>query len=205
IHGRQLVTELNGESCLPLKRRYQAPQSIANTRTFGEDTNDPNVLEAAMTSFIAKVTRQLRDSHQLTTKAGYFMATNRHRPGYIMKSELLSLPFPTADNGFLNQFIMGNVRRSFSYSQLYHRAGVWIQDFIPDKAFQASLFEPVKNDIIDASEQRMQAIDTLNSRYGKHAIHYAAEDLAKSWQPKRKNQMPRYTTRWEELPIVKTL
>lgn len=202
IHGRQLVAELQGVSCLPLEKNQRLAQSIANTRTFGEDTNDFRVLEAALASFVANTTRKLRASHQLTTKAGVFIATNRHKPGYQTKVSNLHFSIPTADTGIITQIIVDKVRGMFNPHDFYHRAGVWLYDFIPENGFQIDLLNTYSSAAHDHSTQRMQAVDMLNERYGKHTIYYAAENLGRSWQPKRGKQMPRFTTRWDELPTA---
>lgn len=202
IHGRQLVAELKGLSCLPLQKVGKPAQSIANTRTFGEDTNQFDVLEAAMASFAAKTSQKLRASKQLTTRAGVFIATNRHKPGYQMKSAEVRFLAPTADTGEITVAATKELRKLFNPGDAYHRAGVWLYDFIPEKAFQIDLLGNARPDIHDQSTSRMDALDTLNKRYGKHTVYFAAEDLGSSWQPKRTSQMPRFTTRWEELPPV---
>lgn len=202
IHGRQLVTELNGTSCLPLQKVGKPAQSIANTRTFGKDTNQFHVLEAAVASFVAKTSQKLRASKQLTTRAGIFIATNRHKPGYQMKSEEVRFMAPTADTGQITRAITEKLQGMFNAQQFYHRAGIWLYDFIPEKAFQIDLLGNARPDVHDLSTNRMDAIDRLNKRYGKRTLYYAAEDLGNSWQPKRGKQMPRFTTRWEELPTT---
>ncbi len=202
IHGRQLVAELNGECCLPLTKVGKPAQSIANTRTFGEDTNQFHVLEAAIASFASKTTQKLRAGHQLTTKAGIFIATNKHKPGYRMQTETVDFLAPTADTGKITQVLTEKLRDMFNSHSSYHRAGVWLYDFIPERAFQIDLLGNARPDIHEQSTDRMSAVDNLNERYGKHTIYYAAEDLGNSWQPQRKQQMPRFTTRWDELAPV---
>jgi DNA polymerase V len=49
----------------------------------------------------------------------------------------------------------------------------------------------------------MKAVDQINAQYGKDRIHYAAEDLSKSWQPKHEIRSPRYVSNWEELPVAR--
>jgi DNA polymerase V len=206
IHGRQMVMELNGTACLPLMREGKPAQSIANTRTFGEDTNQLHVLEGALATFVAKTTQKLRASHQLTRRTSFFIATNRFKPGYRMVSQEVSLPFPTADTGLITSILVEELAKQFNPNCSYHRAGVWLHDFIPERSLQIDLLGTVKPSEHDASTQRMQALDSLNKRYGKRTIYHAAEDLGKSsWQPIRKIQLPRWTTRWDELPQARIL
>jgi DNA polymerase V len=202
IHGRQLVAELNGTSCYGLELSSKARQSISNTRTFGQDTNKLHVLEAAIASFVAKATHGVRLSHQLATTAGLFIATNRHKPGYRMSTRHIRLPMPTADTGYITQLLTDELAKIFSDRQLYHRAGVWLDDFVPEDALQIDLLGKVDPEVHDNSTKRMQAVDGINTRWGKHTLYYAAEDLGNSWQPIRQTQMPRFTTRWDEIPVI---
>lgn len=203
IHGRQMIAELKGMSCLPLQKVGKPAKSIANTRTFGEDTNQLHVLEAAVAAFAAKTSRKLRESKQLASRAGIFVATNKHKPGYRMKTAEIRFIAPTADTGQITQAVTKKLHELFNPSNFYHRAGVWLYDFMPEKAFQIDLLGNARPDVHDLSTNRMDALDTLNKRYGKGTVYYAAEDLGNSWQPKRGMQMPRFTTRWDELPKIK--
>lgn len=203
VHGRQMVLELTGTSCKPLQKTYAPPKSIANTRTFGEDTHSLDVLEAAVSSFAAKTTRRLRASHQLAQKAGLFIATNKHKPGYRLVSKELRLPQPTADVSLITKLVVDCLRQQFNPAHSYHRAGVWLQDFIPERHLQTDLLGNLNTAWHDKSMQRMQALDSLNERFGKHSIFLASEELGTAWQPKREIQLPRWTTRWPELPSAK--
>lgn len=203
IRGRQLVAELNGTSCFDLQKISKPAKSIANTRTFGQDTNQLHVLEGAISSFVAKSTHKLRLSHQLTKRAGFFIATNRHKPGYKMTSHEIKLPFPSADTGLITEILTSTMAEHFNPRAAYHRAGVWLQDFIPENALQTDLIGNL--DVVghDRSTRRMQALDAINTRYGKRTAYFASENLGSSWQPIRKIQMPRYTTQWDELAKAK--
>lgn len=203
IHGRQMVMELNGTACLPLTREGKPAQSIANTRTFGEDTSELHVLEGAIATFAAKTTMKLRLSRQLTRRASFFIATNRFKPGYRMISREIALPHPTADTGLITSLLVEAMSKVFNPRDSYHRAGVWLYDFIPEKSLQIDLLGTVQPAKHDASHRRMQALDALNARYGKRTVYLAAENLGSSWQPMRNAQLPRWTTRWNELPEAK--
>jgi hypothetical protein len=49
----------------------------------------------------------------------------------------------------------------------------------------------------------MAVLDGVNHRLGPDTIRYAASGLERPWHMKREHASPRYTTRWEELPIVR--
>lgn len=203
IRGRQLVAELNGISCYPLSLEGTPPKSIARTRTFGEDTSDPHVMEAAIANFATQATFRLRHSNQLTRTAGIFVDTNKHKPGFRRWNRTKSYRVPTADTGQIITDMLGLFQEFYNPNQSYHRAGVWLADFVPAGQLQSDLLGYVDVAGHTKSHDRMSAVDTLNERFGKRTVRFAAELLAQSWQPKYKIRSPRYTTHLEDLPRVR--
>ncbi len=202
IHGRQMVAELNGISCYPLELIHKPRKSIARTRTFGEDTNDLNVLKAAIASFATQAAFRLRASGQRTRRAGIFLTTNKHKPGYRRWFQEFKYEVPTADTGSIINSLISLLEKAYSPMTAYHRAGVLLYDFVPAEYFQTNLLGMVNGKDYEKARSRMTAFDGLNERFGHSAIRYAAEDLGKSWQPKYNLRSPRYTTSWSELPTV---
>jgi DNA polymerase V len=47
------------------------------------------------------------------------------------------------------------------------------------------------------------ACDRLNQRLGRGAIRYGAEGITGRWQTRRQFSSPRYTTCWDEIPVVR--
>src|SRR6185369_11969690 len=82
VHGRQLVAELNGTPCHKLTREHAVAQSIMRSRTFGEDTNEPHVLESAIATLTAQAAFALRKDGLLARRIGFFTNTSLHKPGY---------------------------------------------------------------------------------------------------------------------------
>lgn len=202
IRGRQLVTELQGTSCFPLELEHQKPKSILRSRTFGEDTRQASVVEAALASFATVAAFRLRQSQQLARRAGIFVDTNKHKPGFRRWTREVIYNQPTADTGRLIADVIKLFSDIYNPHMSYHRAGVWLGNFTPAGQLQTDLFS--KTDLIqhDRAMLRMNAIDALNERYGKRTVRYAAEDLAQTWKPKHRIRSPRYTTHLDELPIV---
>ncbi len=202
VNGEQMVRELNNQTCYQFVALDTKPKTISRTRTFGEDTNQFNVLESAIANFATQAAFRLRASGQLTRKAGIFLMTNRHKPGFKSWSEEIILDTPTADSGELIKKLVDKAAEMFEPSQSYHRAGVWLHDFVSDAYLQTDLLGRVDVPAHQKSTSRMQSVDHLNRRYGRGTIKYAAEKLAAAWQPKHRIRSPRYTTSWDELPVV---
>ena len=87
----------------------------------------------------------------------------------------------------------------------YYRAGVTLYDFVPDGFLQTDLLGDVQPAKHDAATARMVAIDSLNERFGKGRVRYAAQDLGSTWEPRQKLRSPRYLSHWPELPHIKPL
>jgi DNA polymerase V len=202
IHGRQLVAELNGISCYPLESMGKPRRSIARTRTFGHDTNDFSALEAAIASFASQAAFRLRTSRQLTRRAAVFLTTNKHKPGYTRFSREVIYPMPTADTGWLISSLVTELKNLYSPNYTYHRGGVMLYDFVPIHALQTDLLGSIRVKKHDRATNRLTAIDSLNEKFGKRTVHYAAEDLGFAWKPIYNLRSPRYTTHLDELPTL---
>jgi DNA polymerase V len=200
IHGRQLVSELNGTSCYPLELQGKIAKSILRSRTFGEDTAQAYVLEAAVASLATHATFRLRQAGLLARTIGVFANTNRHKPGYRRWVREVKLGTPLNDSGQIIRLLVDELPKIFVQGQDYHRLGVYLYDFVPAQALQTDLLGYVDTAAHAKATSRMQAIDYINQRHGKDKIHYAANDLSKTWQPKHQIRSPRYVSNWNELP-----
>ena len=205
IRGRQLIAELNGTSCYPLELEGKPPKSIARTRTFGEDTSAAHIIEAAIANFVTQAAFRLRHSGQLARGAGVFVMTNKHKPGFRGWTKTKTYRVPTADTGQLITDMVSLFHEFYSSRQSYHRAGVWLYDFVPAGQLQTDLLGHVDVSGHTKAHDRMAAVDDLNERYGKRTVRFATELLGQSWQPKYKIRSPRYTTNPAELPLVKII
>lgn len=203
IKGRQLVSELNGLSCLELESLHKKPKSIASTRTFGHDTDNINVLESAIARFVATASFRLRYSNQLTRRASLFITTNQHKPGFRIRKGDIKFDLPTGDTSVLLENLVNLLHNLIKPGEVYHRAGVWLHDFIDDSTIQADLFHTIDLRQHKKSQAKMEAIDNINGRFGRTTIKTAAEELSHAWQPRRNVRSPRFTTEWTELQKVK--
>lgn len=77
-------------------------------------------------------------------------------------------------------------------------------DLVPESVCQRELFE--QNDSVD-SGTISKTLDVINARFGRGAIQLGSSSLKnarRDWAVTRGRLSPQYTTRWEDLPIVRT-
>jgi DNA polymerase V len=203
VRGRQLVSELNGEACHPLEQQGKIAQSILRSRTFGEDTHQAHVLEAAIASLGSSAAWQLRRHHLLAQRIGVFANTNRHKPGYRKWSREITLNTPTNDTGIIIGMLTQKIAEFFSTAHPYHRLGVFLYDLVPEDALQTDIFQVTNIQLHNKSAARMQAMDALNKKFGKGRVYFAAEDLSKTWKPKGGIRSPHYVSQWDDLPVAR--
>lgn len=83
------------------------------------------------------------------------------------------------------------------------KAGVMLLELMPDTIMQGELdLEAEPQD----KGKLMTAMDTLNNRYGKGTVLMGSAGLAgdrRVWTMKQLRRTPAYTTKWEDMPIVR--
>jgi DNA polymerase V len=205
VHGRQLVTELNGQPCHPLERFGRIRQSIMKGRMFGEDTSDFTTIEAAIASLTARAATALRREGLVAHTAVVNLSTNRNKPGYTRQQEVVNFDTPTADTGEITRRLVEAARQSFHYGIRYHRAIVYLYNLTDQRRLQPDLFGTVSPGQSEAAQARLAAFDAINARFGTNTIQFAAETLSDAWQPKKALISPRYTTNWQDLPSARIL
>lgn len=202
IHGRQLVAELNGQSCHPLEPYGRIRQTVMKGRMFGEDTDRFDVVEAAIASMTARAALALRKEGLAAHGASLALSTDRHKPGYRRQTYGVRFRAPTADTGLISAELTRAAQAGFNPRARYHRANVLLYDLVPERTFQPDLWGETDPGTSEKARDRLRAFDALNRRYGKGTLRWAAEDLSQAWQPRRQLRSPRYTTEWDELPVI---
>lgn len=57
----------------------------------------------------------------------------------------------------------------------------------------------------EGSSPLMAAMDAINGRYGRHTVRLAGQGFEEVWRLKAEHRSPRYTTCWNNLPIIKSI
>ena len=200
IHGRHMVYELNGTRCLPLQPHTKPQHMINRGRQFGNDTSDFQVIEAAVTTLATRAVAELRREHQLAQYAGVTLRTNHRKPGYTTVFAKAYFGTPTADVGQICSQLIQALAQEYNPRLNYHKADVFLWSLSAEHRIQTDLLGNVDLPAHHRSQDRMRAIDAINSKYGHRLIGPAAEKLSSHWRPRSNMLSPRYTSDWNQLP-----
>jgi DNA polymerase V len=201
IVGLRLVWELRGISCLPLELCPPPKQNLMVSRSFGRPITTLTEMREAVATYMTRAAEKLRRHHVAAGVLTVFLMTSRFRdePQYS-NSVTISLPVATQDTAELIGYALRGVEQTFREGYRYQKAGVILTALVPAHQIQAHLFDQHDR---ERSQKLMTAIDTINREWGSGTIRYAAVGLRPGWVMRCARRSPRYTTRWEELAVVR--
>ena len=81
----------------------------------------------------------------------------------------------------------------------FTKAGVLLDDLLPIEERPLTLFDAMR----PRSAQLMSALDQVNDRFGKKTLVLASEGMTRPWALRADHRSPRYTTRIDDLPVVR--
>ncbi len=207
------VRELQGESCVDLEDVAPAKKEIACTRSFGSAVRDLDELTEAVSEFSARAAQKLRGQAGLTSQVLVFIRTSPFRQTtQYSRSLVVPLRRPTADTTAITSAAVKGLKAIFQPDFDYAKAGVMLLDV---GASDKEQFE-LELDSVDhgstttrapgARPQLMAALDSLNERYGRGTLKLASAGagvVPRNWTMKQELRTPAYTTRWEDMPVVR--
>jgi len=189
-------------------------------------------LEEAVTTFASRAAEKLRQQHSCAAQVLCFIRTSPFRddPPYA-RSVLVPLSRPSHDTVCIVQAALLGLRSIYRSGYRYAKAGVMLVDLRDARIAQGELaLWPHAEDAwaIEAQQSQevrdslMQALDTLNRRYGRGTVVLASSGVVshapalnaqnfmgipkgtpRHWLMKQERKTPRYTTRIDEIPVAR--
>jgi len=75
-----------------------------------------------------------------------------------------------------------------------------MRGLVPAEYRQLNLFEPMPN--FSREEAHKSVVDRMNHQLGAGSLQWTGARLKSPWQIKQQKRSPRYTSRWDEIPVV---
>ncbi len=200
ILGLRLQAELQGHACLGLEFAPPAKKQTCVSRSFGERITTLEPLQEAVAYYAMLAAAKLRQQQQLTRVFTVFIRTSPFTEPYVYRSRSRVLAVPTQDTAQLIQIARQLVTQLFETGLMYQKAGVLCTELVAVQAVQQDLFSLPTT---AKTERLFEVIDSLNQRYGRQTLVWAATGLQRPWLMRSVTRSPRYTTAWAELPQVR--
>jgi DNA polymerase V len=202
VVGLRIVWELRGIACLPLVQCPPSQKSLTVSRSFGRPITTLAEMREAIATYTSSAAAKLRRRGLAAGLLTVFLSTNRFKPEkpQYHNAIRLSLPVVTNDTAELLSYALRGIERLFREGYRYKKAGVLLTALVPAQQVQTHLFDRKNR---ERSARLMQALDQLNTEMGAETVCYGATGLQTRWQMRRARRSPRYTTRWDELAVVR--
>lgn len=168
IHGIRMINELKGIRQLELDSP-SPKKSIAVTRSFMEMLTKKEDVRERVETFGMYCSERLRKQNTCCKMVTVFVQTNRFRkdlPEYRNAATRV-LPNPTNSSIIIGRVVHELFETIFKEGFHYKKAGVIVNDFVPESERLINLFEE------DAQNQHlpvMKAMDAMNKKYGKDKV-----------------------------------
>jgi DNA polymerase V len=201
------VRELQGRACIGFDDEPAPKQEIACTRSFGHPVTELCDLGEAVTEFASRAAEKLRKQGGHAAQVLVFIRTSpfRAKDRQYSRSMVVPLRRPTDDSRAISQAALAGLKAIYQPDYHYAKAGVMLLD-LSDAGLQQGELALEDEDSVRDPSRLMQALDTVNGRYGRGALQLASAGLEgehRAWSMKQERRTPGYTTRWGELAVAR--
>lgn len=199
------VWELRGRDCIELDDMHQPKKQIMTSRSFGRLTGRIADMREAVRNHASRGAEKLRNQQSLARALMVFVKTNPFREDLPQHSEsiVVALPRPTDDSRLIVRAAMQGLDALFREDYRYQKCGVMLMDLCDRQNEQLDLIgTPQSEADRERAEKLMATLDKLNREHGRGTVTVGMSSKNAAWHLKSQWRSPRYTTRWDELPVV---
>jgi len=195
--------ELHGESCLSLEEITADKKQIIASRSFGKPVESIDDLRQSVATYVATAAEKLRAQQSLAAALHVFVMTNRFKDSEPQYDAGLTVPLacPSDDTRTLTAAALAGLERLYRKGYRYKKSGVMLLDLSAKRLAQADLFEDTQTK--SKSARLMRVMDQINQTWGRGSLRSGASGFEQPWAMRAAHRSPRYTTRWDELPVVR--
>ena len=207
ITGIKLIRELKGMHSHDMQTPRTEKKMIATTRMFGRDVSTWQEIEEALATYATRTTEKLRRQHSAAYGISVFLLkrapinpAQTHYDRGRQVSSYTKLDNPTQLTPDIIKAVVALGKSLFEEGEIYKKAGVILSDFVPDNALQTNLF------VAPADQRRqklMNVIDNMNAAFRDDILKFGTSGTHKNWKMRSEHRSKRYTTRWDELCLVR--
>ena len=196
------VRELKGQSCITLHDFMEPKKQIMVSRSFGRSIRSKNLLSEAISFHASRAAEKLRYEKQKCRLITTFIRSNRFntKVKQIYASRSLELIHPTDDTRIIIKSANRILEKIYANGYQYAKAGILLSDFTDSYGYQMSLFDKKRDE--KSASKLMETMDYINlMEIAK--VGFGNQGYRNTWKMKREVKSQRYTTKIDEIPIIK--
>lgn len=158
-------------------------------------------MREAVATYISRAAEKMRRQNLVTPTLQVFVNTNRFREqdAQYYGQHTVHLPVATSDTGRLIRAAHHCLPCIWKPGVRYKKAGVVCLDLCAAASVQAGLFHAPDTPV---RQELMASLDSLNRRYGRGTVAYAATGTHRAWALRSEQTSAAYTTRWTDVLVV---
>ena len=205
VVGVRLLKELKGECVSRMEEALTNKKMIVTTRMFGSPVSTIAEIKEAVATYTSRAAEKLRRQYSAAKVISVFVVPKeattgehfRHGPSV---GSYTTLPFATAATHELIKPALRLVDKLFEKGRHYKKAGVTLSGLVPDTTIQGNLFVEESD---NGKRLLMNTLDNVNFAMRDDIVKFAASGTARNWKMRQEMRSPRYTSRWNEMFVVK--
>ncbi len=175
---------------------------LLSLNSFGQYQEHYIQLQEAVAGYASRAAEKMRTQNLSANRLTVFLRTSPHGKDQVYYSNSFSITFPEAsfDTGLIIKCAFYCLKKIFRYGLKYQKAGVFLDGLVDSGSTQQDFFfKPVPG----KSEKLMSLLDELNKKHGRDTVQFASCGVEKKHKMKQKMLSPKYTTCWEDRPVVR--
>lgn len=196
------VAELNSVPCIGVEESTVREGQVIASRSFGRPVTTLAELREAVSSYVIRAAERLRAQACNCNRVSVFIDTGKYlQDGGERYNRSIEVPLTVAsdDTRRLIAAALHGLGRLYKPGLRYKKAGVSLSGLRPAGSPQGDLFSGYER---QRSARLMATLDAINKTWGMNTASFAGAGIAQPWRMQSARRSPRYTTRWEELPMV---
>lgn len=206
ITGTRLSRELKGIIAYPFEENRHPQKTLMVSRSFGHTIKNIHELETAVASFASQAAFRLRTHKQTAGTFGLYLRYRQpdgSNKGFITR---VALPVASNDTPELVHCALTMLSELYDSENGYKKAGVFASSLQSSQISQTHLFDFRTPYARVRQKKLMNAVDTINQRFGSETIYNGSiNPQLQHWRGKKERMSPAYTTDWRQLPLVHPL
>jgi len=198
VDGVRTVYELQGTMCYPLEANPPSKKSVTVSRMFGRPVESLEELKEAIATYTARAGEKLRQDHLAAGLLTVFVTTSRFIERRYFNCAAVELPTATNDSAELIGAALSALESIYRTGYEYKKTGILLHQLIDENRIQGSLFDRKDH---QKTKRLMQTIDRINAK-DLGGVRWAVEGMQKPWHAQCQHLSQKFTTRWDQLPVV---